>query len=476
MNNMKKFFYLGGAAGVALLATVIALLSRSNLEFDMSGISFEDKVVSYEKGVSHSLEIDGELPEDVKVTYAYNGNYDAVGASTVNVHTVTATFTHNNSRYDKIEDMTATLVITTEHVITYLYNDNEVNYQTVRFYDTFAFPTLGELTNVPANEEFVWVDEDLNVFNANDLYTYPHDKSIELTAVYVYNSEVIEYEFNENAKTATLYKYFEKGSYNNDGIYTYTNAYVPNALNTVDENSEDEEVATPYIYSVSPQVLKYNSKNEPVIYDVTALSENVEEHKFSERDAFADCLSFDQVILPESILVLGTSVFSGCKNITSINIPNNVTIIGRHAFENCWSLESVVLPAFVDEVREDGEYILSEGLKEILDGAFYNCEKLTYVYITDRVTVIGDDAFDDCDNLLYVFIPSSVVTVGEHAFRKNSGTAVTLYVEAGTVTTGWDSTHGATVSPNKTLEEFTALLIEKELIPNPEADLEEEEN
>lgn len=315
MNNMKKIFYGGGVALVALVISAVVLLNRGNLDYDMSHITFEDDICTYEKGVSHSLEIEGELPEGVKVSYAYNDNYDAVGASTVNTHEVTATFTHNNSRYNPIDNMTATLIITTEHVITYSYNGNDISHQTIRYYDGMTFPLLGELINAPANEDFVWVDEDGNIFDAGSDYVYPHNASIELTAVYVYNSDVIEYVFNNKDNTAVLDKYKESSE----------NAYYGSEVATIEDSSEEEEVV-PYVYTVSPQVL---DKSTGTIYDVTNIGYDEIELNNVQGNAFCDVTSFEAVVLPQTVTLLGTNIFFGCENMVSINIPKDVTSIGR---------------------------------------------------------------------------------------------------------------------------------------------------
>ncbi len=470
MNNMKKVFYGGGIALIALLIVVIVFLNRANLDYDMSNITFTDKIATYEKGVTHSLEIQGELPEGVKVSYGYNGNFDATGAATVNTHEVTAKFTHNNSRYNPIPSMTATLIVTTEHVITYTYNGNDVDYQTVKYSENITLPKLGELTNAPSNEEFVWVDEEGNIFEANDQYTYPHDKSIELDAVYVYNPSVIEYEFNTRTQSAILKKYYESA----DNAYYVSNASLLEGTEgegegeNPDIETPEPEVA-PYIYTVSPQVLK-----DGVIYDVVNIGYDLEEVD-NTTHAFLGCKSFDQVVLPQTLTYLGTNVFADCTNLTSVNIPNDVTSIGRNAFANCVNLESIVLPKFVDEVREDGTFELHNGLVKIQNAAFFGCSKLTFVEIPDTTTTIEENAFHKCSSLKFVFIPESVLTIGKDAFTETHST-LKLLLEAGVDKTEWHAEMGdATQVANQTVEDFIQALIDAELIPNPEADKEEED-
>ncbi|MBQ3145518.1 MAG: bacterial Ig-like domain-containing protein [Clostridia bacterium] len=72
---------------------------------DMSGVKFEDKTVKY-NGKAQSIKIDEEtLPQGVTVTYKGNEKIDA------GEYIVTAKFLVDTSKYNEIEDKTATLTI-----------------------------------------------------------------------------------------------------------------------------------------------------------------------------------------------------------------------------------------------------------------------------------------------------------------------------------------------------------------------------
>ncbi len=55
-------------------------------------------------------------------------------------------------------------------------------------------------------------------------------------------------------------------------------------------------------------------------------------------------------------------------------------------------------------------------VKEIGDGAFSNCSKLTNIEIPNSVTAIGDSAFSYCSSLTSIEIPNSVTMIGGRAF------------------------------------------------------------
>lgn len=68
------------------------------------GISFNNKSVPYD-GKSHSVEIEGDLPDWLSVTYEGNEKSEA------GTYTVTAKFSHSNANYNEIANLSATLTI-----------------------------------------------------------------------------------------------------------------------------------------------------------------------------------------------------------------------------------------------------------------------------------------------------------------------------------------------------------------------------
>ena len=98
------------------------------------------------------------------------------------------------------------------------------------------------------------------------------------------------------------------------------------------------------------------------------------------------------------IIYLGRLCFSDCKNLKNIDI-SSVNLIDKNAFYNCISLKEITINASV-----------------INGGAFFGCEGLTKVTLTDKVTSIGSYAFGACKELKELTIPQKVYLIGDGCF------------------------------------------------------------
>ncbi len=86
------------------LAEMTAKLVIEKATYDMKNITFEGKTITYD-GNTHPLAIQGQLPKDVQVSYENNEQ------TTAGRHEVIAHFTGDETNYNKIDDMKATLII-----------------------------------------------------------------------------------------------------------------------------------------------------------------------------------------------------------------------------------------------------------------------------------------------------------------------------------------------------------------------------
>lgn len=128
------------------------------------------------------------------------------------------------------------------------------------------------------------------------------------------------------------------------------------------------------------------------------LCEKLEKINFSNKlqiiceSAFECCESLNRLTIPDTVVIIETNTFAACSNLKYVYLSENLQIIPERAFSECYNLESVILP---------------KNLKQIEKDAFSECYDLINIDIPQSVEAIGHLAFDDCSKL-DLFIPSTV--------------------------------------------------------------------
>lgn len=154
------------------------------------------------------------------------------------------------------------------------------------------------------------------------------------------------------------------------------------------------------------------------------------------------------VVIPDCVTKIGKQAFEN-KKLISATIPDSVISIGEGAFYCCEELENIYITDIaawckISEIYNLMLYgssnkklylnnelltdlVIPDSVLSIGDSAFYRCSSLTSVTIPDSVTSIGECAFQGCKDLRSVTIPDSVTSIGEEAFRGCHGlTSVTI--------------------------------------------------
>lgn len=143
--------------------------------------------------------------------------------------------------------------------------------------------------------------------------------------------------------------------------------------------------------------------------------------KIIDKQAFKDCTSLLEVVLPEGLAKIDDEVFSGCSSLTKINIPNTVKSIGYWAFGECITLQEVSF---------------GSGLREIDDMAFVSCIRLKTISVSDDIEKIGDYSLGwyiterTGDKLFLSKMDDFIVMLDNKAGRKLSDSPVMNYVVA----------------------------------------------
>ena len=105
--------------------------------------------------------------------------------------------------------------------------------------------------------------------------------------------------------------------------------------------------------------------------------------------------------VPEGVTEIADSAFMDCQSLSAISLPSTLTKIGNYAFKRCESLQAITIP---DSVTEIGQ------------AALWMCHSLTDVVLSRSLCEIAYEAF--CETAIeHIVIPESVRSIGGSAFE-----------------------------------------------------------
>lgn len=173
------------------------------------------------------------------------------------------------------------------------------------------------------------------------------------------------------------------------------------------------------MFEIVDGVLTNYTGNEPYI----SLPKEVKEIKpliFRSHPELREIDLSNTVI--ENIL---TKTFFECKNVYRIVLPNTLKVIGYQAFSNCQSLEELIIPESIEEIMsgafEECSSLISikvpSSIKKIEMNLFKNCSKLERIVLSDGLIKIGESAFENCIKLIEINLPSTLKVLDMFAFK-----------------------------------------------------------
>ena len=260
-------------------------------------------------------------------------------------------------------------------------------------------------------------------------------------------STLPEYTFiYESGMPTTYYAVFEEA--NNDLAY-----YTANSEGKVGVNSCSAGVVDIIIPSIVSR--------EGSVYTVTTIGAQPQTRAQFGDGLFSDTLK--TIVLPETLITIGSGVFKECNNLSSINLEDCVCLIeiGIQAFDGCSSLKEVTIPKSVESIKtyafsncsglekltvesgnnvyhSEGNCIIETATNRLVFGcknsiipsyitsignAFWGCSGLTGeldLSNCTNLTSIGVSAFNGCSGLTSISLPSSLKAIEGAAFNNCS--------------------------------------------------------
>ncbi len=139
--------------------------------------------------------------------------------------------------------------------------------------------------------------------------------------------------------------------------------------------------------------------------------------------AFAYCEGLRSISLPEGLISIKIEAF-GKTGLTSIELPSTLMTLDSGVFMFCYNLRSASIPGSCEKIPNNlfkgdkalKEVTIGEGIYQIGDYSFADCEILPALTLPQSLETIGKSAFENCKKLAQCEIPPRVEVIGESAF------------------------------------------------------------
>lgn len=123
-------------------------------------------------------------------------------------------------------------------------------------------------------------------------------------------------------------------------------------------------------------------------------------HGFNYRDAIYVNLDLSEAT---GLTSIPDKAFFGCNALRKVQLSDEITSIESSAFADCWHLYTIVLPS---------------NLSEMDSSVFKWCSALTSIKLPASLTKIPSECFSECTALTSITIPENISEIAALAFNK----------------------------------------------------------
>lgn len=144
---------------------------------------------------------------------------------------------------------------------------------------------------------------------------------------------------------------------------------------------------------------------------------------------FKDCGFVGELIIPDSVELIGLGAFRGCKSMYGeLHLPENLKVLGMGAFmEMPNMLGSITIPQGVTTIQDEtfsgsgfnGTLTLHDGITSIGVNAFSGVPLKGELHLPKNLEVISAGSFYGCDFSGTLVLPKTLRQIGDRAFAYN---------------------------------------------------------
>ena len=128
-------------------------------------------------------------------------------------------------------------------------------------------------------------------------------------------------------------------------------------------------------------------------------------YRYSDAPWYAYRESVKKIVVSEGITEVGERAFYWCVNCTEVDLPDSLVAIREYGFNNLRNLKNITLPS---------------NLKTIEFCAFSECVALVSITLPDSVTTVGSNAFSNCTALTSAVLSNGMTSIPSSMFGNDS--------------------------------------------------------